>query len=49
MDKVDLIDIISLDLDINHPCIGDKKVITWINNWLQDRKQRVGVNSQFSQ
>lgn len=49
MDKTDLIDIIYLDLDIKQPCIRDKKVISWINNWLQDRQQWVGVNSQFSQ
>lgn len=49
MDKADLIDIIYLDLDIQQSCIEDKKVITRVNNWLQDRQQREGVNSQFSQ
>lgn len=47
--KADLSDMIYLDLDIKQPCIRDRKVITWINNWLQDRQQRVGVNSHFSQ
>lgn len=48
MGKNDLSDMIYLDLDIKQPCIRDRKVITWINNWLQDRQQRVGVNSHFS-
>lgn len=46
--KNDSSDMIYLDLDIKQPCIRDRKVITWINNWLQDRQQRVGVNSHFS-
>lgn len=49
MDKAGLIDIIYLDLGIKQACIRDKKAITWINNWLQDRQQGVGVNTQFSQ
>ncbi|CAM4524802.1 unnamed protein product [Lepidochelys olivacea] len=25
------------------------KVLSWISNWLKDRKQRVGINGQFSE
>ncbi|CAM5136384.1 unnamed protein product [Eretmochelys imbricata] len=25
------------------------KVLSWISNWLKDRKQRVGMNGQFSE
>jgi len=48
MDKADLINIIYLDLDIEQLCIRNTKVITWLSIWLQEKKQSVGVNSQFS-
>lgn len=48
IDKIDLSDIICLDLDFKQPRIRDKKGHN-LDNYLQDRQQKVGMNSYFSQ
>ncbi|CAM5167759.1 unnamed protein product [Natator depressus] len=36
---------------LSHDCLFCLRgnVLTWIGNWLKDRKQRIGVNGQFSE